>query len=93
MLIEFRPLLKEIKPARAHQRVFSEHLLNETSRWIMRLGDMNGDEKSVEWQLSLWIAFLLHNIAAVLLFGSLVDSHTFLFNPHWVPGRMILAHL
>lgn len=53
MMIEFRTLLKQIKTAGAHRRVFSGHFLNETSLWIMRSGDMNGDEKSVEWQLSI----------------------------------------
>lgn len=86
MLIEFRTLLKEIKSARAHQSVFSGHFLNETSRWIMRSGDMNGDEKSVEWQLSIVDCFFV-------ALHSLVNSHTFSFNPHCVSGHMTLGHL
>lgn len=59
MMIEFRTLLKEIKAARAHRRVFSGHFLNETSRWIMRSGDTNGDEKSVKWQLYVVDCFVV----------------------------------
>lgn len=59
MMIEFRTLLQEIKAARAHRRAFSGHFRNETSHWIMHSGDMNGDEKSVEWQLSIVDCFVV----------------------------------
>lgn len=42
MMMEFRTWLKEINAAMAHHRAFSGHFLNETSRRIMRRGDMNG---------------------------------------------------
>lgn len=69
MMIEFRTLLKEIKAARAHRRVFFGHFLNETSR-IMHSGNKNGDEKSVKWQLSIVDCFVVtqHCHRVVILF-------------------------
>lgn len=57
MMIEFRTLLKEIKAARAHRRVFSGLFLNETSRWIQM-----GMKRSSSGNVPLWIALLSHNI-------------------------------
>lgn len=57
MMIEFRTLLKEIKAARAHRRVFSGHFLNETSRWIQM-----GIKRPSSGNFPLWIALLSHNI-------------------------------
>lgn len=57
MMIEFRTLLKEIKSARAHRRVFSGHFLNETSRWIQI-----GIKRPSSGNFPVWIALLSHNI-------------------------------
>lgn len=59
MMIEFRTLLKEIKAARAHRRVFSGHLLNETSRWIQM-----GMKRASSGNFSLRVALLSHRVVA-----------------------------